>query len=113
MKKKVKSNLILAGIILVVLIILFFPKSTPETDKEVVECIGEKSILYVQLGCSHCEEQEELFGDNLQYLNIIDCFYEYDLCQKAGVAGTPTWKIKGELYSGVKTVDELRELTGC
>jgi hypothetical protein len=113
MKKRLKSNLIILGIILIVLAVLFFPKSIPETDTEIIQCIGENSILYVQLGCSHCETQEELFGENLQYINRIDCFYNYDSCQEAKVSNTPTWEIKGELYTGVKSIEELKELTNC
>ena len=113
MKKVNKNRLLTLGIILVIIIISYFSltKPTPETNQEIVQCIGEKSILYSQLGCSHCETQEELFGDNLQYINKIDCFYESEKC--IGIQGTPSWKIKGEYYTGVKSIEKLQELTGC
>ena len=52
-----------------------------------------------------------MFGDNLQYLNIIDCFYDRTQCE--GITGTPTWIINGEAYKGVQNIDRLKELTGC
>ena len=86
-------------------------KPSPETSKEITECIGKNSKIYVQLGCHACESQEELFGDNYQYLNIIDCFYEREKCE--GIESTPTWIIKGEKHTGVQPISTLQELTGC
>jgi len=108
-----KSNLITWGIIVGVIIFAFIImyKPTPETPDEVAKCIGEKSILYVQLGCPHCESQEELFGNNLDKITIIDCFYEREKCQ--GIEATPTWVIGTKKITGVQTIEELQKLTGC
>jgi hypothetical protein len=113
MKKVNKNKFLTIGIILVIIIISYFSltKPTPETDQEIIQCIGQKSVLYVQLGCSHCKTQEELFGDNLQYINLVDCFYENEKC--IGIKGTPTWIIKGEQYVGVQSINKLQELTNC
>ncbi|MBS3076313.1 hypothetical protein J4481_01060, partial [Candidatus Pacearchaeota archaeon] len=86
-------------------------KNHPETPEEIVKCIGENSVLYVQLGCSHCKTQEDMFGKNLKYLEIIDCWFEKEKCEN--ISGTPTWKIKGEYYKGVQSIKKLQELTGC
>jgi len=111
MKKK-KGWVSLAIILVVIIIaIIIINKPHPETSKEVAECIGKNSKLYVQLGCHACESQEELFGDSYQYLNVIDCFYERDKCE--GITGTPTWVIKGEKYEEVLSISILQELTGC
>lgn len=64
-----------------------------ESLNEIAKCIGEKSTLYVQLGCHFCAQQEELFGESYQYLNVIDCYYEPQKCYS--IKGTPTWVIKG------------------
>lgn len=112
MKKRVKSQIIIGIIILAIVILLLLPSKAPaETSEEIAKCIGEKSTLYVQLGCSHCEDQEELFGENIKYLNKIDCFYETEKC--ADIVGTPTWEIKNNLYTGVQSIDKLKELTNC
>ncbi|MCW8966325.1 MAG: DsbA family protein [Candidatus Pacearchaeota archaeon] len=108
-KKSIVTLFIIFGIILLVLLVR--NKSHPDVEREVVECIGQNSILYIQLGCSHCKTQEEIFGDNYQYLNVIDCFFEHELC--GDIEYTPTWIINKEKYTGVQTVDKLKELTGC
>lgn len=110
-----KDLIITITITIAVLVLAYFiitsSKPIPFTDEEVAKCIGENSILYVQLGCPHCETQEELFGENLKYLDIIDCFYERDKCEEIRV--TPTWKIEGELIENIQSINKLKELTGC
>jgi hypothetical protein len=115
MKKKTKSIIIPIIIILVVAILLYFAlnKNPVNTDSEIVKCIGSKSILYTQLGCSHCKTQKELFGDNYQYLKTIDCFYQREECIANNITGTPTWIVKNEEYVGVQSIEKLKELTGC
>ena len=108
-----KSNLITIAVIVVVLIlvaILTRGSPTGNVTKGVAQYIGDNSVLYVQKGCHACETQEEIFGENNEYLTIIDCFYEREKCE--GITHTPTWIINGEKYVGVKSIDELKELTG-
>lgn len=110
-KGNIITILIILGIIIFAIIAINRPH--PQTTEEIAKCIGENSKLYTQLGCSHCEEQEEMFGDNLKYLDIIDCFYERDKCSSEDIEATPTWLIKGKKYEGVQTIEKLQELTGC
>lgn len=82
--------------------------------EEQAKWIGEHSVLYVQLGCSHCKEQEDLFGINVKYLNIIDGI-KAENRQKfidAGITNVPTWIINGQKYVGVQPIEKLLELTG-
>lgn len=114
MKKRQKSILINISIILGVLIIAFFSltgNNAAETNEEIAKCIGEKSTLYVQLGCSHCETQENILGENMQYIESVDCFYERERCDD--IKATPSWEINGEVIVGVKTFDQLKELAKC
>ncbi|HLC78330.1 MAG TPA: hypothetical protein VJH92_04350 [Candidatus Nanoarchaeia archaeon] len=108
-----KSNLITFGIIIliVILAIVIIRKPTNTTTEEVAKCIGEKSTLYVQLGCPHCKTQEEMFGDNVKFLNEIDCFFEKERCTE--IEATPTWLIDGEYYEGVQEIEKIQNLTGC
>ena len=80
-------------------------------SKQTAMCIGQNSELYVQLGCNACESQKKIFGENIQYLTIIDCWYERVKCSE--IQHTPTWIINGEKYIGVQSIEELKELTGC
>jgi hypothetical protein len=113
---KNKKSFIINIIIFVVLIILIILATTifnkkNQTTEGIAKCIGENSVLYIQLGCHACKTQEDMFGENLNYLEIVDCFYESKKCQS--IKATPTWKIKGEYYEGVQSINKLRELTGC
>jgi glutaredoxin len=115
MKKATKNTFITIAIILVITIIAFFilTKKPVSTDSVTAKCIGSKSILYVQLGCSHCKDQEDMFGENYQYLNVTDCFYQRDACVNENITGTPTWIIDGQQHIGVQTIEQLKTLTGC
>ena len=110
MKKKSGITLVvIVGVIILAIILMNRPKNN--VPEEITKCIGENSKLYVQLGCHACKTQEEIFGEDYQYLDVIDCFYEKDKC--ADIQATPTWVINNEKITGVKTIEELKELTGC
>ena len=108
-KRNLATVLIILGVIILSVIIL--KKPVPETSEEIAKCIGQNADLYVQLGCHACTIQEKMFGENSQYLNIIDCWFEKDKC--SGIAHTPTWIISKEKYIGVQNIEELKKLTGC
>lgn len=110
MKKKSLVTILMI-IVVVILAIIIMSRAHPETDAEVAKCIGKNSGLYVQLGCNACKTQEEMFGENAKYLNIIDCWFEREKC--SGIEKIPTWVIKGEKYVGVQSIEKLKELTGC
>ena len=107
-KRSLITILVILGVIVISMIII---NSGNGVSKETAMCIGENSELYVQLGCNACRHQEEMFGENKKYLNIIDCWYERDKC--SNIEYTPTWIINGEKYTGVQSIEELKELTGC
>jgi len=98
-------------VFVIVLAIVILKKDVPQTDEEISKCIGENSVLYTRLGCHFCQVQEEVFGENYQYLTTIDCFYNQEEC--TDISGTPTWVIKGKKYEGVQSIKQLKELTGC
>jgi len=112
MKKNTWVNVLVVVVVLVLaVLILLNANENPQTDEETAKCIGARAILYVQLGCSHCDNQENMFGDYKEHLTVIDCFYEREKCE--GIEGTPTWEISGEKIRGVQSIDKLKELTGC
>ena len=109
MKKRTITFLIILGIIILSFAVL--NKSNPDVEKEVAQCIANNSVLYVQLGCHACEIQEEMFGNNYQYLNIVDFFFEQEKCSE--IQYTPTWIIDNQKYQGVQDIQKLKELTNC
>lgn len=113
MKKRMKRTLINILIILIIFTIAYFLIRRPFSgvDRQTASCIGKNSVLYIQYGCHACEKQENLFGENYKYLNIIDCWNESEKC--ANITATPTWVINNKTILGVQPVDKLEELTGC
>jgi hypothetical protein len=117
--KKSKKNLIInimiiLAVIIIAIILLIINRPNPnKTSEEIAKCIGSKSVLYTQLGCHYCKNQEDMFGENYKYLNVIDCWYDNRACVENNITGTPSWIIKGKKYSGVQTIEKLQELTGC
>ena len=103
------------AILLIFILALFVVSgcATQEIDKATAECIASKSTLYVRTGCPYCEEQKNLFGESVEYLNVIDCMEEPAVCATEAIAVVPTWVIDGEKIVGVQSIAKLKELTGC
>lgn len=104
---------IIVVVILVAVAIIYFKNKPSGIDEQTAICIGQNSHLYVQLGCPHCKAQEELFGENLKYINVTDCWYDRAACEIAGINQIPAWFIDGQQYVGKKTIEELKTLAGC
>jgi len=82
-------------------------------NAETVKCISEKSTIYVSATCTACAAQKKIFGSQFENLNSVDCAEEAQKCLEAGISRVPTWIINGEKIVGLKSIDELKELTGC
>ncbi len=108
--KKWTAIVVILVLVVSVVFIYFNNKGAPNVDERNAKFIGNNSVLYTQLGCSHCISQEKVFGDNYKYLNVIDCFYDMDKCIVANISVTPTWIINGKYYEGKKTIEELKNL---
>lgn len=114
MKKKVVSlGVIIIVVILFALFIILSKNHNVKVDVKVIKCIGSKSTLYVQKGCHYCERQEKMFGDQINSIDVVDCWYEREKCIEQGITATPTWIIYGNKYIGVHSIEELKNLTGC
>jgi len=67
--------------------------------------------------CPHCHQQKQLFGQEAsKKINYVECDpkgvnSQTKLCVQVGIKGYPTWEINGKLYPGVKTLDQLADLT--
>ncbi|NEQ68475.1 MAG: vitamin K epoxide reductase family protein [Symploca sp. SIO2D2] len=78
--------------------------------------IGAKK--YGAYWCPHCHEQKQLFGkEAFSKVDYIECDPkgkngQPQVCKDAGVKSYPNWTINGELIEGVKTLDELADLSG-
>lgn len=77
--------------------------------------IGAKE--YGAYWCPHCFDQKQLFGQEaFSKIQYVECDpqgknSQTQACQAAGVNSFPTWEIKGKLYPGTQTLEELAELS--
>ena len=109
--KKDKVITILTVLLVLIIAFIIITNKGGNTPKNITQCIGEKATLYVQNGCPHCRTQENMFGENVKYLNIISCSDDWTKCQN--ILGTPSWKIDNQIISGVKSIGFLQNITGC
>jgi len=114
---KKDTQILLALVIVVVVIIaaimLLKNKNSETLEEKTARCIAAKSIMYSQLGCSHCVDQKKILGNYTSLFNIIECNNNPRNCSDAGITGTPTWVINGQKIEGTQTIEKLKELTGC
>jgi len=74
-------------------------------------------ILYNAYWCPHCHDQKEMFGkDAVKELLLVECAADginsqAELCKQKGITGYPSWEIQGEIKSGVKSLNELADVS--
>ena len=74
--------------------------------------------MYSAYWCPHCHDQKQLFGKKAaKELTIIECAQDgkdnqHKLCKEKEIEGFPSWEINGEIYSGVKNLNDLAIMTG-
>jgi uncharacterized membrane protein len=72
---------------------------------------------YMGWTCPHCYAQKQLFGkEALAALPRVECVpsgkdAQPQLCSAAGITGFPSWVINGQLYTGVKSLNRLADLS--
>ncbi len=74
-------------------------------------------VMYGAHWCPHCADQKAMFNDSADVLPYVECAADGEnaqpeLCQQRGIEGYPTWEIDGQLYPGVRSLDELADLSG-
>jgi len=117
MADKIKQLTKISGILILILALTFVingcANEINNLNAKTVNCIAGNSTVYVSATCSLCTEQKETFGDLFKNLKAVDCAEEAQTCLEAGISQVPTWIISGEKMVGLKSIEELKELTGC
>ena len=91
--------------------------SSPEKIKLAEHLTKEGAVMYNAYWCPHCHDQKEMFGkEAAKKLNLVECAKDgfnnkRELCEIKGITGFPSWEINGTIDSGVKSLEELAELT--
>ncbi len=90
-----------------------------ESSIELAKHLKEKNIiLYNAYWCPHCHDQKELFGKEASSnLLLVECApdgqnSQTELCQQKEITGFPSWEINGKIDSGVKSLEELANISG-
>ena len=89
------------------------------TEDNLAKCLTEKGAkMYGAYTCSHCQNQKNLFGEDFKYINYIECSEDGEnanpsLCQQQEINTYPTWQINNQNYIGEKTLEQLKQLSGC
>ena len=119
-----RNKVLITFIFLIFLVVVFyifaewFSKTTgysvgnsPET--ELSKCLSQKGAkFYTSNSCPECAKQKTIFG-SVPYnsLTRIDCAKKPLEC--SNLQSLPAWNINGQVYYGVKTLNELKYLSGC
>ncbi len=91
--------------------------SSPEKIKLAEHLTKEGAVMYNAYWCPHCHDQKEMFGkEAAEKLNLVECAKDgfnnkRELCEAKGITGFPSWEINGSIDSGVKSLEELADLT--
>ena len=120
--KKKTLKLSLVGIGILVFIIGSISYLTSQEDPEISElaqCLtNNDATMYGAFWCGHCEDQKKLFGNSFKHIDYVECDERGDnpqpeRCQIEGIEGYPTWKINGQIMSGVISLNQLSSVAGC
>ncbi|MBD2103259.1 hypothetical protein [Leptolyngbya sp. FACHB-261] len=74
--------------------------------------------MYGTFWCPYCQRQKELLGtEAVAQISYVECDpqgqnAQPNLCVKAGVSSYPTWEIQGQIYPGLRSLEELANLSG-
>ncbi len=75
-------------------------------------------VMYSAYWCPHCHDQKDLFGKQaVNKLIVIECAPEgkdsqSSLCESKGITAFPSWEVDGKIESGVKSIEELTDISG-
>jgi hypothetical protein len=95
---------------------MFVTQITPEQAlAEHLTQMGAR--MYGAYWCPYCMRQQELFGSAFDQIDYVECDARGEnpqpqLCIDAGIQGFPTWEVNGELYPGLRSLEELATLSG-
>lgn len=121
--KMVIVGLVVVVVVLVITAVLLVGNNTPappESPDSFAQCLTDNgATLYGAFWCPHCNDQKELFGEDIEFINYVECSTpdgqdQTSACQTAGIQAYPTWKFgDGSQQTGLLTFQQLAQKTGC
>lgn len=115
-KKEILTSALLVIIVIGTIILINYIRATDsvvQNDEETIKCIAKNSTLVVSKTCGHCANQKQILGKYIDLFTLYEASESPEILQKYSITGVPTWIINEKAYTGVKTIEELKELTGC
>ena len=113
-KKEIQVFIILMGIVIGIILLINFFRGNGNHDEETMQCIADNSLLIISRTCTACSYQKNnVLGEYFDLFETIDIIDHPEVWEEYNLEGVPTWIINGEKYPGVRTISQLKELTGC
>jgi glutaredoxin len=106
---------ILAIVVIGIITGIYLIKGNGNVDEDVLKCIAQKSKVFVSPTCPACAGQKQILGDNFEDFEIINIYdpANDEEVKKYDFSHIPAWVINEKVFEGVKTIEELKELSGC
>jgi len=113
MKKDTKVLIILVAIVVVAIVAINYVKTEEGYDNPTMQCIADNSMLIASKTCGHCVNQVKILGNDGDIFNIVYIDEDPSVLDRYDIRGVPAWVINEEIYEGVHSMEELKQLTGC
>jgi len=117
MKKNTIVLLVLIAIVIASISLIYYVKANGNHDNITMMCIAENSKIIVSPTCSACAYQKNILKEHMEnyedYFKIISLAEHPELLEQYNLKGVPTWIINEQTYTGARSINQLKELTGC
>lgn len=113
MKKDKIVLIVLVAIVIGIVIAIDYVQSNGNHSQTTIQCISDNSILIVSKTCGHCANQIEILEDYKDEFEILYVDDDPTLLERYNLRGVPSWIIDNQTYTGVRSIESLKELTGC
>jgi glutaredoxin len=110
--KKITMIVIIIAIIAIIFLI-YYIKGNGNASQTTIECIASKSQIVVSKTCSACAAQKQILAKDIDKFNIIYIAENPELFEQYNIRGVPTWIINNKTYVGVRSINELKQITNC
>lgn len=121
--KELSHYIKLSGTAFITLIVLTACTNGPKAPgkyADTARCLTDKGVtMYGAYWCSHCAEQKQQFGDDVQFITYQECDDsgkggDRKACLDAGVTSYPTWSFPGQgNLVGTNPIFVLAKLANC
>lgn len=121
---KIKLRYVIPGVAAIVSVIVLyslFPigEANGRYDS-FTQCLTDKGVsMYGAFWCPHCNEQKDLFGASMKYVNYVECSTpdrsgQTQICKDNKIEGYPTWILQDNTrIEGKTNLETLAEYLGC